>query len=379
MPSRWSSGTADANPNRPCRRQNKVVAVLPSVGLGGGIEHYAQVVCEDIVQLGYEVSTFTFLTPAKPSPSWSRKALYVWKLLGSVRLRGRVSKVLIFHPNLCLPGLLSAWLIGLSRSDIRVFAYGQDIWAASRSTKLLFRFAGIVVTISAFSAGALVGVTQPRLLAPRTKSDLAAALLAIPERVHAPGEPANILSVFSLKAFREKGLSELVGAVAQARRSMPEIRLTVAGRGPLPSEAKSLVEEDWITVIESPSPNELIAAYASGSLFVLATRFSTGRERPSGEGFGFVLEEAALAGLPVIGPACDGSRDAFVPGVTGLCPADESVSALTKAIIDMVSDPANLKSMAEWSRSLARARMERAGAGTVAEVLGLERHSSWSQ
>jgi glycosyltransferase involved in cell wall biosynthesis len=51
-----------------------------------------------------------------------------------------------------------------------------------------------------------------------------------------------------------------------------------------------------------------------------------------GEGFGIVLTEAALAGLTVVAPANDGSRDAILPGITGLRPADQSMDALATTL-----------------------------------------------
>ena len=71
---------------------------------------------------------------------------------------------------------------------------------------------------------------------------------------------------------------------------------------------------------------ELVDLYGGADIFVLASRQHR-RPGPAGEGFGIVLAEAALAGLPVMAPANDGSRDAFVPGLTGMRPVDQSVEA----------------------------------------------------
>ena len=88
-------------------------------------------------------------------------------------------------------------------------------------------------------------------------------------------------------------------------------------------------------------------------LFVLATHIEYGHSAV-GEGFGLVLVEAQVAGTPVVAPAYGGSRDAYVEGVTGTAPADESAEALTRTLHDLLKDPARLEWMggqaAQWSR-----------------------------
>jgi len=66
-----------------------------------------------------------------------------------------------------------------------------------------------------------------------------------------------------------------------------------------------------------------------------------------------LLTEAQLAGCPVIGPAY-GARDAYLDGVTGATPADESPEALAAVLVDLLADRARLGQMrqrcAEWAR-----------------------------
>ena len=73
--------------------------------------------------------------------------------------------------------------------------------------------------------------------------------------------------------------------------------------------------------------HDLAAQFAASDLFVLASRTRSGR-RPCGEGFGLVLLEAQVAGTAVVGPAHGGSPDAYLDGVTGATPRDESAAAL---------------------------------------------------
>jgi glycosyltransferase involved in cell wall biosynthesis len=88
-------------------------------------------------------------------------------------------------------------------------------------------------------------------------------------------------------------------------------------------------------------------------LFVLATYTRRGRSAV-GEGFGLVLLEAQAAGTPVVAPAYGGSREAYIEGVTGVTPADESAEALTRVLRDLLKDPTRLawmgKHATQWSR-----------------------------
>ncbi len=55
----------------------------------------------------------------------------------------------------------------------------------------------------------------------------------------------------------------------------------------------------------------------------------------------------------MIAPAYGGSREAYVEGVTGTAPPDESEEALTRTLHDLLKDPARLATMgwhaAQWA------------------------------
>ena len=56
----------------------------------------------------------------------------------------------------------------------------------------------------------------------------------------------------------------------------------------------------------------------------------------------------------MIAPPYGGSRDAYMEGVTGVAPADESAEALARTLQDLLKDPARLAEMAvlaaQWAR-----------------------------
>ena len=112
-------------------------------------------------------------------------------------------------------------------------------------------------------------------------------------------------------------------------------------------------ECSWCVLRPGRSDDDLARDLATADLFALAMQTRSGR-RAVGEGFGLVLLEAQAAGTPVIAPAYGGSREAYVEGVTGVAPADESAEALTRTLHKLLKDPARLAWMAghaaQWTR-----------------------------
>jgi phosphatidylinositol alpha-1,6-mannosyltransferase len=132
----------------------------------------------------------------------------------------------------------------------------------------------------------------------------------------------------------------------------PDVCLTICGSGDPPSDLLRLVSEyPWCVLRPGLRDDDLARELAAADLFVLATRSGRG---VVGEGFGLVLLEAQVAGTPVIAPAYGGSHEAYIEGVTGVAPSDESAEALTRTLHDLLKDPARLAWMGghavQWTR-----------------------------
>ena len=156
------------------------------------------------------------------------------------------------------------------------------------------------------------------------------------------------MTAFRLAEWRDKGLPQLTAALAALGRG--DVRLTVCGSGAPPADLVAHVRRyPWCTLRPGLDDAELAARFAQASLFVLATRTRPGR-RPSGEGFGLVLLEAQVAGTAVVGPAHGGSPEAYLDGVTGETPRDESVAALPQVLDELARQPARLAEMGGRAR-----------------------------
>jgi phosphatidylinositol alpha-1,6-mannosyltransferase len=239
-----------------------------------------------------------------------------------------------------------------------VLCHGSEVWDSRlrlRRTleRRLMRRPGVrVVAVSSFTAGALCRDGQATVLRPALSGEWFRALVAAAAAV--PGRRPGILlaTAFDLARWREKGLPQLLDAVAALRR--PDVSLTVYGSDHPPPDLPRLIgQHPWCTLSVGLSDSELAHQFAAADLFVLATRtrFSRGA---LGEGFGLVLLEAQVAGTPVVAPAYGGSCDAYIEGVTGVAPVDETTEALTRILDELLKDPARLALMgaraAAWAR-----------------------------
>lgn len=321
-----------------------LLVLLPSGGAGGGIEAYVAGVVEAALSMGCSIHTVTLATPyGGRAVRWRQQLHFATQALRVAFRLQRVeadTQVLCFHPGLAPVGMMvAAFLRGRTTKAVagravplRVFFYGADIWGASLVKRAFWRVARFEpVTISGFSGGALARAGNALMLAPGLTAHRYQTLLALPARpqLESPTGALRVLSVFRLADYRAKGGPTLLQAVEHLRADGHDITLTIAGVADPAFEVSELhrLAYPWLTVIESPSHDELLRLYAAADLFVLATRLRTGATA-CGEGFGIVLIEAALAGVPVITPAFGGGHAAFVEGVTGLAPVDESTEAL---------------------------------------------------
>lgn len=167
-----------------------------------------------------------------------------------------------------------------------------------------------------------------------------AASVARRERVPSTG-PLRVLFVGQLRPY--KGVSVLIDAVA----GQPDLRLTVAGDGPLAEQHRRHAAgtgADNVTFTGQVSDGHLSRLYLEHDVVVLP---STTRA----EAFGLVLLEGMAAGCVPVASDLPGVRD--VVGATGVLvpPGDEN--ALRDALISLAADRERVRRLGEASREAA--------------------------
>ncbi|KXO99170.1 glycosyltransferase family 4 protein [Tsukamurella pseudospumae] len=133
----------------------------------------------------------------------------------------------------------------------------------------------------------------------------------------------------------EKGVQDLVAAVARVRRTHPGTTLTVAGDGTQAAWLRDVTREHRVLrAVEFTGAldhEELVAQLHSADALVIPSRY---------EPFGIVALEGAATGIPVIATTAGGLADFIRTGETGVSVEPADVPGLTAAIREVLDDPA---------------------------------------
>jgi glycosyltransferase involved in cell wall biosynthesis len=117
------------------------------------------------------------------------------------------------------------------------------------------------------------------------------------------------LLLFVGRVSEEKGVLELPVIYDAVRKTIPNVRIAIAGKGPAEDKLRELLPDGiflgWVAHEELPN------LYSSADIFVLPSHFDT---------FGCVVLEALACGLPAACYATKGPKEIIEHGVSGyLC------------------------------------------------------------
>jgi len=153
------------------------------------------------------------------------------------------------------------------------------------------------------------------------------------------GEPSVL---FVGTNFTRKGLTELLEAVAIARRTAPKIHLHVAG-GDARIErfhdlARRLSIENAVTLLGLQSPDRILAMMAGTDVFAMPSHV---------EAWGLVYLEAMRCGVPVIATARGGLAEVFVDGRDVFLAPPGDVEALVAILTRLAAEPETRRTIGE--------------------------------
>lgn len=345
--------TIEDSEHRTAHVAQSALLLAPSAGMGGGIERYLATVVDAFDRLGVQY----WRENLRPSDD-GRIAQHCSVARGATAwLEGQEHpvRIVVGHRAL-LP--VAVWLDRRHSvvSGISVLLHGTDVWGSRwRPEAALLRSSRVrAIAVSAYTAGVLGAGVRATRLSPAFAAPWYEDLIRATKRPQR-GSSAVVMTSFRLADWESKGLHTLLHAVEQLP---PGINVKICGSGDPPAAVLDMVEKrPWARLLPNLTDEELAAEYASADVFCLATRLQAGR-RASGEGFGMVLAEAQLAGTAVIAPAHGGGFDAFVEGLTGWSPVDESPAALALVLGRVLNDHHLRNDIAQQASALARARYE---------------------
>ena len=150
----------------------------------------------------------------------------------------------------------------------------------------------------------------------------------------------NTLIIISIAELHErKGLRYLIEAIPKIVKKFPNIKLVIVGEGPDRQNLEKLIEKLDIEnhTILIGRQKEIPKLLKSSDIFVLPSRR---------EAFGFVLLEAMITGLPVIGSKVGGIPE-IINNKNGLMVESENSEKLTNVLLDLVSHPDKRQKLAQ--------------------------------
>jgi glycosyltransferase involved in cell wall biosynthesis len=165
-----------------------------------------------------------------------------------------------------------------------------------------------------------------------------------PREAGVPDGAPLVLAIGRLTA--QKDHATLLRAFAQAHRTNREATLAILGIGPLEQETKALAASLGLAgAVLFPGRLETRDWLERADVFVHTSRW---------EGFGLVLLEAMLAGLPIVATRVSAVPEVVEAGETGLLVEAGDDRGVAAALDELLLDPARARTLG--AAGLARAR-----------------------
>jgi glycosyltransferase involved in cell wall biosynthesis len=317
-----------------------------------------------------------------------------WHLGRRRRVRRLLARIHAEHPNSAyVLGRMSPvtypWFVACRDLgfDFAAVAYGLELvealrpaWGRRRLEMVDAATHWFVISHDTSSKLAAMGVSEsrqslllPGVVMPRQEDAGVEDRRDVRERLGL-GDHAFVLSLCHLR--HRKGIDLAIEAFAAVAAEFPRLRYVAAGAGPEHTTLAALAQSCGVAdrviftgAIDEPTKSAL---FAECEFFMLPTR----AEAHDVEGFGIVYLEAGSHGKAVIGGATGGVAEAIVDGETGLLVDTRDSAALSRAMRDLLRDPARRGEMGRRGaeracRDYGWASRGRAFATTIDEIADL--------
>jgi len=142
------------------------------------------------------------------------------------------------------------------------------------------------------------------------------------------------------RLVKRKNVAQLLHAVVEMNKSIPDVHLDVVGDGPERKNLEQLAQElhisQHVTFHGNVEDKEKWKLLAQANIFVLTPTVE--RSGTDVEGLGLVYLEAAAAGLPIVASSTGGVSDAVINEATGLLVNPNNAVAIAQACLDLIQD-----------------------------------------
>jgi phosphatidylinositol alpha-1,6-mannosyltransferase len=256
--------------------------------------------------------------------------------LRAYRERPRV--VIAGHPNF---GPLARLIKQSTNIPNILLAYGIDAWhVRSPARRRALQEADLILSISRYTRDCLIEIIgvdarRVKLLAPTFCAEhfnLAPKPAKLLQKHDLSADTPVILTVCRLaEAERYKGYDQIIKALPQILRVLPQARYLLVGTGPDRPRVEKLIRDAGVsravTLVGAVSDDELAGYYNLCDVFAMPSK---------AEGFGIVYLEALACGKPVLAGNRDGSRDALADGELGLLVDADDIDEIAGELIGVL-------------------------------------------
>lgn len=159
-----------------------------------------------------------------------------------------------------------------------------------------------------------------------------------------PNRPASAIVLFLGRIEKDKGVYDLVDAMAEVRRQLPTAILRLGGVGDIDGVKRRSGANgtaDWIEFLGWVSDSAKLDALRSAQVYVLPSYV---------EGLPMGVLEAMAAGLPVVASHVGGIPDLVEDGVHGFLVRAGDIAGLAQTLLRLLQDPALRRRMGEAAR-----------------------------
>jgi len=263
------------------------------------------------------------------------KASYLWTLLSMLRRAKRFDLIVCGHLNLLPVAVLAKWISG---APLVLAIHGIEAWRPSASwlVNLATQRIDAYVSVSRLSGQRFEAWSKlnsirswilPNCVEPANfgmgKKD--SGLL----RKYGLEEKKVIVTCGRLESReRYKGIDEVIEVLPVLANKIPDVAYLVMGDGDdrdrLSRKARDLGVSDRVVFAGYVPEHQKADHYRLGDVYAMPSR---------GEGFGIVFLEAMACGLPVVGSAIDGGREALRGGELGILVNPDAKNELVHAIV----------------------------------------------
>ncbi len=344
----------------------------------GGIGQHAYQLARHLTRLGWEIGVVSpqAYAPAIERDEFNRRQPFAvaplpdrstgpgWFL---ARMRDINAAIRSRRPALLIAtgqrALLMTWMFGnLHRLPWVAVGHGSEFLSRSRLNRSMTRRAlenaAAVIAVSDYTAGLIRAAADPRRLlvipnaadGDRFRPGLSTAALRQRWDI---GEGPVVLTVGQVS--ERKAQDVIIRALPRVLAEHPELTYVMAGlptlKEPFAALAAELGVTDHVRFVGIVADEELPATYNLADVFSLVSRKTAAGDV---EGFGIVVQEAALCGVAAVVSRDCGLTEAIREGETGLSVPPDDPESTAAAILALLGDDSHRREMGCRARELAQ-------------------------